>query len=87
MKFAIDDTESIGTLSRSSGYEIWLKIANGHPGSPMKSQLLASDGDGPERGKVVLDILAALCDRQAFPKLANGSDVSDGDARCGSYLR
>lgn len=86
-KFAIDDTESIGTLSRSSGYEIWLKIANGHPGSPMKSQLLASDGNGSQRGKLVLDILAALCDRQSFPKLDTGSDVPDGDARCGEYLR
>jgi len=86
-KFAIDDTESIGTLSRTSGYEIWLKIANGHPGSTMKSQLLAGDGDGAERGKLVLDILAALCDRQAFPKFPNGTDVPDGDPRCGEYLR
>ncbi|MDQ2642739.1 MAG: cytochrome c [Myxococcota bacterium] len=86
-KFAIDDTESIGSISRSSAYEIWTKIANGQPGSPMKSQLLASDGDGAQRGKLVLDILAALCDRQAFPKLDNGSDVPDGDVRCGEYLR
>jgi hypothetical protein len=35
----------------------------------------------------VLDILAALCDRKAYPKLAAGTDVTNGDARCGNYLR
>lgn len=86
-KFAIDETESIGSISRTSGYEIWLKIVNGHPGSTMKSQLLPGDGDGKERSQLVLDVLAALCDRERFPKLEKGEDVPDGDVRCGSYLR
>jgi hypothetical protein len=82
----IDGTESIGSISRTNGYEVWLKIINGHPGSPMKSQLLKGDGDAAARAGVVLDILAALCDRKRFPKPA-GEDVADGDPRCGDYLR
>lgn len=35
----------------------------------------------------VLDVLAALCDRIAFPRgKARKNDVADGDARCGAYL-
>ena len=86
-KFAIDDTESIGSISRSSAYEIWFKIVSGQPGSNMKSQLLARDGDGSKKAKLVLDVLAALCDRTRFPKRDAGEDVPDGDARCGTYLR
>jgi cytochrome c553 len=84
-KFPIDDTESVGTLSRSSGYEIWFKIAHGHPGSTMKRQV--SGATGAEQAAKILDLLAALCDRQAFPALPGAKDVPDGDPRCGVYLR
>ena len=86
-EFAIDGTESVGTLARSSAYEIWFKIQHGHPGSPMKRQV--SEPSGAENGRAVLDILAALCDRSAFPALAGNTsaDVSDGDPRCGTYLK
>jgi hypothetical protein len=36
----------------------------------------------------LLDLFAALCDRRAFPRgAASGPDVTDGDPRCGAYLR
>lgn len=82
---AIDEVESVGTLSRSSGYEIWFKIAHGQPGTEMGRQLKQSGGVG--QAQEMLDMLAALCDRSAFPALASGEDVPDGDARCGPYLR
>lgn len=81
----IDETESVGTLSRSSAYEVWFKMLNGQPGTDMRRQIL--DAKGPEQEQAILDILAALCDRSAFPPLAGGKDVSDGDARCAGYLR
>lgn len=84
-KFAIDETESVGTLSRAAGYEIWFKIAHGHPGSSMLRQVHGSTG--AEQAQKVLDILAALCDRKAFPALQGSKDVPDGDPRCGEYLR
>jgi hypothetical protein len=44
--------------------------------------------DGPGMAKEILDILAALCDRKAFPPgKAKAADVPNGDARCGPYLR
>jgi hypothetical protein len=84
-EFAIDETESVGTLSRSSGYELWFKIAHGQPGTEMDRQL--EEVGGPAQAQAILDLLAALCDRTAFPALANGKDVSNGDVRCGGYLR
>lgn len=84
-KLPIDEVESAGTISRSSGYEIWFKIAHGQPGTEMGRQL--SDTGGAEQARAVLDLFAALCDRKAFPALAGGKDVPDGDARCGAYLR
>jgi hypothetical protein len=82
----IDGTESVGTIARSSAYEIWFKIQHGHPGSTMKRQV--SEATGAENGRAVLDILAALCDRGRFPALAGkgSQDVPNGDARCGRYL-
>lgn len=84
--FFIDEVETAGTLSRTSGYEIWLKIMNGHPGSSMGPQLGKADGSGAEQGRLILDVLAALCDRTVFVK-GKGEDVADGDARCGMYLK
>jgi hypothetical protein len=86
-ELAIDETESVGTIARSSAYEIWFKIQHGHPGSTMKRQV--SEASGAENGRAVLDILAALCDRSAFPALPGNAagDVPHGDARCGAYLK
>jgi hypothetical protein len=84
-KLTIDDVESAGTLSRSAGYEIWFKIAHGQPGTEMGRQL--SETGGAAQAQTVLDLFAALCDRKAFPALATGKDVPDGDVRCGKYLR
>lgn len=81
----IDETESLGALSRSSGYEVWFKIMNGQPGTAMERQLTEPSGAAQEGA--ILDLMAALCEREAFPALAGASDVPDGDPRCGSYLR
>jgi cytochrome c5 len=84
-KLPIDETESAGSIARSSGYEIWFKIAHGQPGTNMGRQVPATSGAA--QTQAVLDVLAALCDRRTFPPLAGGKDVPDGDARCGAYLR
>jgi hypothetical protein len=83
----IDGSESVGAISRSSGYEIWFKIQNGHPASTMDRQV--AEASGADNGRAVLDILAALCDRSAFPPLAGheAADVPNGDLRCGEYLK
>lgn len=84
----LDDGEhSLGTLSRTSAYEVWFKIVAGNPGTPMGSQVPAGQ-PGPVMAQHVLDVLAALCDRTAFPRGdASEEDVGAGDLRCGSYLR
>jgi len=83
-----DDGEfSLGTLARSGGYEVWFKIVVGNPGSPMGSQV-PLDQPWSTQAQVVLDVLAALCDRSAFPAgAATEPDVALNDPRCGSYLR
>lgn len=81
----IDDTESLGTISRSSAYEVWFKMLNGQPGTDMRRQIL--EPSGPEQEQTILDVLAALCDRKAFPPLAGAGDVRAKDPRCGDYLR
>jgi mono/diheme cytochrome c family protein len=84
-KITIDETESVGSLSRSSGYEIWFKILHGQPGTTMDRQI--PETDAAAQATAILDLFAALCDRGAFPALASAEDVKDGDARCGAYLR
>lgn len=81
-----DDGEfSLGSHARQKAYEDWFKIANGQPGTAMLSQL---SGSGKERTQQLLDLLAALCDRTAFPLgKAKGKDVPNGDPRCGAYLK
>src|SRR5690606_26344645 len=76
---AIDGTLTLGSFGRMNAYEGWLKVVNGHPGSPMGRQ--STDA------KVILDLFAALCDRSAFPAKPGAEDVADGDARCGAYLK
>lgn len=70
---------SLGNYARAKAYEAWFKIASGQPGTKMGSQ--ASEG------KMVLSILAALCDRKAFPAADTKDEVPDGDPRCGAYLK
>ena len=83
-----DDGEfSLGTLARSGAYEVWFKIVVGNPGSPMGSQVPRGESWSTQ-AQVVLDVLAALCDRSAFPTgAATEPDVALNDPRCGGYLR
>lgn len=83
-----DDGEfSLGTLSRASAYEVWLKILNGNPGTDMRGQI-PGDLSWEEQSQMVLNVLAALCDTLAYPAgAATETDVSVGDPRCGAYLR
>jgi len=84
--FAIDGKYSLGSHGRQKAYEDWLKFIGGQPGSSMGGQLPDGD-DGAAHAVFTLDVLAALCDRTAFPPVAGGDDVADGDARCGAYLK
>lgn len=80
-----DDEYSLGTHARQKAYEDWFKILAGQPGTSMKRFV---DGTGEQMGQQILDLLAALCDRAAFPKgSAKGADVAPGDPRCGEYLK
>jgi hypothetical protein len=81
----IDETESLGSLSRSSAYEVWFKMLNGQPGTDMRRQIL--EPSGAEQEQAILDVLAALCDRSLFPAMAGAKDVPDADPRCASYLK
>lgn len=87
-KMLFDDGEfSLGTLARSGAYEVWFKIVAGNPGSPMGSQV-PSNESWSTQSQMVLDVLAALCDRSAFPAGgASEPDVAANDPGCGSYLR
>ncbi|AUX21537.1 uncharacterized protein SOCEGT47_020230 [Sorangium cellulosum] len=81
-----DGAYSLGSHARQKAYEDWHKILNGQPGSPMGRQVRGSTGK--EMAQELLDILAALCDRAAFPAgKATAKDVEDGDGRCGPYLK
>jgi cytochrome c5 len=76
---------SLGTELRSDAGEAWLKILVGVPGTKMGPQLKRSASRN-ELTQALLDLFAAGCDRQLFPK-GQADDVADGDARCGSYLK
>jgi len=83
-----DGAYTVGSHNRTHGYVAWFKILNGHPGSGMKRQV-PKELDGPAQGRWILDLLAALCDRTAFPHgdEATGHDAPDGDPRCHDYLK
>ena len=77
---------SLGSHARQKAYEDWLKILNGQPGSEMDRQVRGATA--AEMTQELLDLFAALCDREAFPVgAATSADVADGDPRCGAYLR
>lgn len=78
---------SLGSLARASAYEVWFKIVAGNPGTSMGSQVPSSE-PWAEQSQLVLDVLAALCDRGAYPLGdATEADVESADPRCGEYLR
>jgi len=81
----IDETQSLGSMSRASAYEVWFKMLNGQPGTDMRRQIL--DPSAPDQERAILDVLAALCDRKTFPAMAGVRDVPDADPRCSSYLK
>jgi mono/diheme cytochrome c family protein len=81
----IHDTLSVGAFMRAKAYEGWIKVLNGHPGSPMGREIEFASAE--EAASKTLGILAVLCDRTRFPALEGQEDVADGDLRCGSYLR
>lgn len=85
--FLIDDGEfSVGSHARQKAYEDWFKLLNGQPGTAMGRQVKGATAE--EMAQEIRDLLAALCDRQAFPLgAATGKDVEDGDPRCGAALR
>ncbi|MEM6995396.1 MAG: hypothetical protein AAF721_33110 [Myxococcota bacterium] len=83
--FAVDPDVSTGAFMRTKGYEAWIKILNGHPGTPMHREIeFETAEDGAQQ---ILDIIAALCDRAAYPPMPGIEDVPDGDIRCGAYLK
>lgn len=87
-KIIFDNGEqSLGQHARYYGYAVAMIVLSGEPGSDMGPQLPA--GLGPaEQTTMLLDMLAALCVRDDYPRGA-GTDpeVPDGDPRCGDYLR
>jgi hypothetical protein len=87
LEIAIDEELSLGSYARMKGYEAWLKVLNGHPGSAMGRELDIGIGSGSAGSGQILDLLAALCDRNDWPPLTPEADVPDGDPRCGPYLR
>ncbi|MBX3246588.1 MAG: hypothetical protein KF901_05340 [Myxococcales bacterium] len=85
--FLFDDGAfALGPHARQKAYEDWLKILNGQPGSSMGRMIEGESG--PALAQTILDLLAALCDRERYPSGAGtAADVADGDPRCGVYLR
>lgn len=86
-RLPFDAGHTLGTYSRTRGYEAWFKIQNGLAGSPMKGQV--AEQTSADASRFVLDVLAALCDRKQFPgrDFVGIQDVPDGDPRCGNYLK
>ena len=79
--------QSLGQHARYYGYAIAMIVLSGEPGSEMGPEL-SLDLSAAEQTATLLDLLAALCDRESYPRGdATDPDVPDGDPRCGEYLR
>jgi hypothetical protein len=79
--------QSLGQHARYYGYAIAMIALSGEPGSEMGPEL-SLNVSAAEQTATLLDLLAALCDRERYPRGAGTDpDVPDGDPRCGAYLR
>ena len=80
-------TQSLGQHARYYGYAVAMITLAGEPGLPTGSKLPGGLSAG-EQTQMLLDLIAALCDRERFPRGgATDPDVADGDMRCGAALR
>lgn len=79
--------QSLGQHARYYGYAVSMISLVGEPGSamgPLYDDLPPAD----EQAQTLLNLLAALCDRDRFGiGPATDPDVPDADPRCGAYLR
>lgn len=79
--------QSLGQHARYYGYAVAMITLSGEPGSEMGSQL-SPHFSVAQQTSILLDLLAALCDRERYPRgAATDPDVPDGDPRCRDYLR
>jgi mono/diheme cytochrome c family protein len=79
--------QSLGQHARYYGYAVAMITLAGEPGSDMGPQL-EKGLSAAEQTTLLLDLLAALCDRDRYPRGAGTDpDVPDGDLRCREYLR
>ena len=79
--------QTLGQHGRYYGYAVAMITLAGEPGSDMGPQLDAGLTGG-EQTTMLLDMLAALCDRTRYPRGgASDPEVPDGDPRCREYLR
>lgn len=82
-----DGEQSLGQHARYYGYAVAMVALSGEPGSDMRGEAALNLKAAAQAG-TLLDLLAALCDRQRYPRgTATDPDVPDGDPRCGAYLR
>ncbi|MDH3511768.1 MAG: hypothetical protein OER85_13020 [Gammaproteobacteria bacterium] len=87
-KIIFDNGEqSLGQHARYYGYAVAMITLSGEPGSEMGAEA-SLNLSAAEQTATLLDLLAALCDRERYPRGAGTDpDVPDGDPRCGTYLR
>jgi len=79
--------QSLGQHARYYGYAVAMIALSGEPGSDMGPEL-SLNLSVAEQTSALLDLFAALCDRERYPRgAATDPDVPDGDPRCGAYLR
>jgi hypothetical protein len=73
--------------ARYYGYAIAMITLAGEPGSEMGPQL-SPELTAAAQTQTLLDLLAALCDRDAYPRGdASDPELPDNDPRCREYLR
>jgi cytochrome c5 len=79
--------QSLGQHARYYGYAVAMISLSGEPGSEMGAES-ALNLSAADQTSTLLDLLAALCDRERYPR-GDGTDpdVPNGDPRCGAYLR
>jgi hypothetical protein len=79
-----DGASSLGSMARGNAYEVWFKIVAGNAGTPMASQIPV-DEPWWVQAQMVLDVLAALCDRVSYPGGEGGPGGAQSGDGCGYY--